>query len=62
MEIPKITEEMWCFHCEHIWETEDYFSCESCPSCKNTPARIFRTSSFSYVYAYLEKHPEKRPK
>lgn len=59
MSKPKIEEIMWCFECEHTWTTDDYHNCNECPECKNK--RIYRTSSFSYFYAYLEKHPEKRP-
>lgn len=58
----KITQEMWCFHCEHGWVTDDYHNCIACPNCKTIPVRIYRTSSTAFVYAYLEKHPEKMPK
>ena len=51
----KIKENMWCFHCEHEWETEDYFNCKECPNCKPNNQRIYRTSSFSFMYAYHEK-------
>ena len=60
-ELPKISEEMWCYHCEHIWQTDDYHGCNKCPNCTTEPVQMYRTSSFSFVYAYLNKHPEKRP-
>jgi predicted RNA-binding Zn-ribbon protein involved in translation (DUF1610 family) len=53
----KITEEMWCYSCDHEWITEDYHNCNKCPKCGETP--IYRQSSFSFVYAYLAKHPKK---
>ncbi len=55
-----IAENMWCFHCEHNWDTEDYHACISCPNCYVKPVRIYRTSSTTYAYAYMEKHPEIR--
>lgn len=55
---PVISEEMWCFHCEHYWTTDDYFNCHSCPNCNIVPIMVFRTSSFTYMYAYIAKHPE----
>lgn len=55
----KIAEEMWCFNCEHVWNTDDYFACKECPACK-AATRIYRTSSTAYFYANLEKHPEER--
>ena len=50
-------ENMWCFHCENEWVEPDYFNVKCCPNCKKKPIRIYRTSSFSFVYAHLEKHP-----
>lgn len=58
---PKIEETMWCFHCDKEWHTDDYYNCKSCPNCTTEPKRIYRTSSFTFVYAYLEKHPDKKP-
>lgn len=58
---PKIEEEMWCYHCEKEWITDDYFGCKQCPNCTTTPVKIYRTSSMAWVYAYLRKHPEKDP-
>jgi uncharacterized CHY-type Zn-finger protein len=55
-------EDMWCFNCEHIWNTKDYFNCDKCPNCDTEPVRLYRTSGTAYFYAYLEKHPEKKPK
>lgn len=57
-----VEENMWCFNCEHEWHTDDYHNCKKCPVCNIEPVRIYRTSSYSWFYAYLEKHPEKRPK
>ena len=57
----KIPEIMWCFHCDHEWPTDDYFECVKCPNCETQPVKIYRTSSFSWLYAYMEKHPEKKP-
>jgi len=54
-------EDMWCFHCEHEWNTKDYFNENKCPNCKKKPIRIYRTSSTAFVYAYIEKHPIKLP-
>ena len=56
----KITEKMRCFNCEHEWTTNDYFECKECPNCKYEPVRIYRQGGF--FYAYLEKHPENKPK
>lgn len=61
-DFPKIAETMWCFHCEHEWDTDDYHNCNSCPNCKTEPVRLYRTSGFAWLYAYLEKHPEHKPK
>lgn len=55
----KINEEMWCYNCEHVWETEDYYNCHSCPNCNNEPIRIYRTSSFTCFYAMEAKQKEK---
>ena len=57
----KIKENMWCFHCEHEWETDDYYNCKVCPNCKPEYQRIYRTSSFGFAYAHVEKHPELYP-
>jgi uncharacterized CHY-type Zn-finger protein len=54
----KIQEEMWCGNCDHQWITDDYFNCNSCPNCETTPIKIYRQSSFSFVYAYMAKHPK----
>lgn len=54
----KIEEHMWCWHCEHEWDTDDYYNCSECPNCKTEPIRIFRTSSFGFFYAHVAKHPE----
>ena len=59
--LPKIEENMWCFNCEHEWKTPDYHNCNSCPKCNSTK-KLYRTSSTSFVYAYIEKHPDKEPK
>lgn len=58
----KITEEMWCFNCEYEWITDDYYECIKCPNCNTEPVRIYRQSGYSFFYAYLEKHPENKPK
>jgi Zn finger protein HypA/HybF involved in hydrogenase expression len=58
----KIHETMWCFNCDTEFETDDYYKCNACPNCVIKPVRIYRMSSFAFVYAYLEKHPEKSPK
>ena len=50
-------ENMWCFHCEKEWVESDYFNVKKCPNCKKKPIRIYRTSSTSFVYAHMEKHP-----
>jgi glutaredoxin len=61
MEERKHVEEMWCFSCDGIWETQDYYNCNQCVHCGST-SRLYRTSSFSYFYAYLERHPEEKKK
>lgn len=53
----KRPENMWCFNCEYEWFTDDYFNCNECPKCNQHP--IYRTSSTSFFYAYLSKHPDK---
>jgi Zn finger protein HypA/HybF involved in hydrogenase expression len=54
--LPKIEEEMWCWHCEHYWKTDDYYECKECPNCKNEPTRFMRTSSTGFAYAWMAKH------
>jgi len=53
----KISEHMWCYHCEHEWETDDYLNCDVCSNCTTEPIQIYRTSSFAFAYAYMAKHP-----
>jgi Zn finger protein HypA/HybF involved in hydrogenase expression len=55
MEEPKLTEMMWCYQCEHEWETNDYLNCDKCPNCTTEPIQILRQSSTSFVYAYMAK-------
>ena len=57
-----IKEEMWCFECDGVFITEDYFQCKECPLCGNIKGRLYRTSSFGFFYAYLERHPEEQKK
>lgn len=57
----KVTETMWCWHCEHEWITDDYYGTmkdQKCPNCVLKPIQIMRTSSTGYAYAHLSKHPE----
>lgn len=54
----KIKEEMWCYHCDNFWETDDYYNCKSCPNCTTEPIRICRTSSTGFVYEYEARRPE----
>jgi uncharacterized CHY-type Zn-finger protein len=56
--LPKISEHMWCYHCEHEWETDDYYNCKECPNCKQEPIHIMRTSSTGYLYAWMAKHKD----
>ena len=55
-----IEADMWCYNCEHEWITDDYYKCNECPECKGT--KLYKTNSFSFAYAYLNKHPELKPK
>lgn len=52
----KIEENMWCFHCEHTWVTDDYLNCVKCPNCDTEPVRIYRQSGFAGFYAHIEKY------
>ena len=45
---------MWCWHCEHEWDTDDY--CKACPNCQIEPVHIVRTSSTGYLSAWMNKH------
>lgn len=56
----KITENMWCWNCDHEWKTDDYYACKECVNCKIVPVRIMRTSSIGFVYAWEEKYGRQR--
>lgn len=58
---PRIPETMWCFNCDQYFETEDYLNCNECLNCETKPVRMYRTSSFSFHYAYEAKHPTPNP-
>lgn len=58
MSKPKLSEDMWCYHCEHEWRTDDYHNETKCPECGKIP--IYRQSSFSFFYSYTSKHPIKK--
>lgn len=52
----KIEENMWCWNCEHEWDTDDYYECKTCPNCQIEPVHIMRTSSTGYAYLWMQKN------
>jgi len=52
---------MWCANCDGYFDTDDYQNCNACDNCDTKPVRMYRTSSFSFCYAYEAKHPTPNP-
>jgi predicted Zn-ribbon and HTH transcriptional regulator len=57
--LPVLKENMWCYNCEHEWETPDYHNCNKCPNCTIEPIHMYRTSSTACLYAQFGKNRSK---